>query len=337
MVQIDGSSGEGGGQILRTSLALSLVTCQPFCIQNIRANRSKPGLQRQHLVAVEAAAEIGNAEFDGASLGSSELFFKPSKVIGGEHHFKIGSAGSTTLVAQTIVPALLMAENRSVLTIEGGTHNPLAPPFDFLQKSFIPLLNLMGARVVSSLRRHGFYPNGGGVCEIEIDPVTKLNAIELSDRGPTKRFTARALVSRLPHHIAERELQILSRELGWTGESLRIEEVNSPGPGNVMMLEIESENVTEVFSAFGERGVRAETVAKRASDQARNYLKSNVPVGEYLADQLLIPMALARAGSFKTGPLSGHTTTNIETIQKFLDVKFACETDGNICTVAVVA
>jgi len=171
MIQIEGSQGEGGGQILRSALALSLITATPFCIENIRAGRAKPGLLRQHLTAVNAAAEIGSAEMIGASIGSTRLEFKPGKVRAENYSFAVGTAGSATLVLQTVLPALLTHSEPSTLTLEGGTHNPFAPPYDFLARTFLPLIARMGPRVTTHLERAGFYPAGGGRFTVSIEPA----------------------------------------------------------------------------------------------------------------------------------------------------------------------
>jgi len=325
MITIDGSSGEGGGQVLRTSLALSLVTGKPFCIQRIRARRPKPGLGRQHLTAVTAAAEVAEARVEGASLGSRELTFVPAAVRPGEYCFDVGTAGSATLVLQTVLPALMVAERPSRLCLRGGTHNTYAPPFDFLQKAFLPLLGRMGPQVEATLDRPGFYPAGGGQVTVGIQPCPHLRAVELLERGRVVRRLARGIVSRLPRHIAEREVDTLRRRLGWPPDCVAVEEVESPGPGNVLIVELESEHVTEVFSGFGERGVPAETVAKGVVREVREYLDAEVPVGRHLADQLLIPMALSGGGRFRTLPPSEHTRTNVETLRHFLDVPIASE------------
>ncbi|MCK4342141.1 MAG: RNA 3'-terminal phosphate cyclase [Phycisphaerae bacterium] len=323
MITIDGSQGEGGGQVLRSSLALSLVTGQPFTITNIRAGRKKPGLMRQHLTAVTAAAEVGQAKVTGASLRSTELTFEPGEIQSGEYHFAVGTAGSATLVLQTVLPALLCAPGPSALRLEGGTHNQWAPPFDFLVKTFLPLVNRMGPTVNATLVRPGFYPVGGGEFHVSITPANALQPIELLERGQTKRVTATAKVAHLPRNIAERELRAIGGKLGLTDDDLVVEEVkDSRGPGNIVMIEIECEHVTELFTGFGERQVPAETVAAKATQQARRYLSKGVPVGEYLTDQLLIPLALAGGGAFRTLELSRHAQTNIEVIKAFLDVGF---------------
>ena len=321
MLTIDGSFGEGGGQILRTALALSLVTAKPFRIENIRAGRKNPGVLRQHLTAVNAATEISRAEVTGAAIGSRELTFAPGSVVAGTYAFAVGTAGSTTLVLQTVLPALLVASGTSKVILEGGTHNPFAPPFDFLEKTFLPLVNRMGPRVAADLERPGFYPAGGGRMSVTIEPAAQLSRLELPARGEVRERRAKAVVANLPISIAERELRVIAEKLSWPREWMKAESVErSHGPGNVVTIEIACEQVTEVFTGFGERGLRSETVAEKAVQQARRYIASEAAAGEYLADQLLIPMAMAGIGSFTTLPLSRHATTNIEVIGRFLDV-----------------
>jgi RNA 3'-terminal phosphate cyclase (ATP) len=322
MISIDGSFGEGGGQIIRTSLALSLVTGKPFRIYNVRAGRAKPGLQRQHLTAVMAAAEIGVAKADGAAVGSQEFTFVPGEVVPGEYTFSIGTAGSATLVLQTVLPPLMIASSPSRLTLEGGTHNVHAPPFDFLEKTFLPLVNRTGPHVTIELERYGFYPPGGGRFTVSIEPAPSPTRLDILTRGEILARRARALVVKLPPSIAARELTIVRERLAWNEHELQIEtSQNALSPGNVLMLEIESEHLTEMFTRVGERGLRAEQVAIEAVREAEQYLETGAPTGEHLADQLLLPLALGAGGSYTTGSLSPHTTTNIEVIKKFLSVE----------------
>ncbi|MCA1564556.1 MAG: RNA 3'-terminal phosphate cyclase [Acidobacteria bacterium] len=332
MITIDGSHGEGGGQIIRTSLALSLITGKPFRIYNVRARREKPGLQRQHLTAVRAAAAVGGAQVEGAGLGATAFTFHPGAVTPGDYAFPIGTAGSATLVLQTILPPLMIAPAPSTLVFEGGTHNVHAPPYEFIVKTFLPLVNRMGARVTTELVRYGFYPPGGGRFHARVEPAGTLRPLDLLTRGEIRARRARALVVKLPPAIGERELAVVSEQLGWgarAGDELRVEtSQNASSPGNVLTLEIESEHLTEVFTGVGERGVRAETVAERAAGEARAYLDTGAPVGEHLADQLLIPFALAGGGSYATGQPSLHTTTNIEVIKMFLDVRITAKRTG---------
>lgn len=332
MITIDGSFGEGGGQILRTALALALVTGQPFRIEKIRAGRKNPGLLRQHLTSVKAAAQIGHAKVEGDSISSTQLTFVPGSIAAGEYAFAVGTAGSTTLVLQTILPALLCAPGPSRITLEGGTHNPFAPPFPFLAQAFLPLLNRMlgSGQITAMLARCGFYPAGGGKLEINITPAPQLTPLTLLARGELRARRARALVANLARSIGERELKVVGQKMNWLPEWLHLEEAKgSNGPGNVVLIELEYEHVCEVFTGFGERGVTAEAVAMQAIQAARRFLSTEAAVGEYLADQLLIPLALAGGGAFTTVAPSRHTTTNIEIIRQFLPVKVNCEEIGN--------
>ena len=329
MLQLDGSSGEGGGQILRTALGLSLLTGTPFSLDRIRAGREKPGLQRQHLAAVKAATEVGKADVKGAAMGSSVLVFRPGKAEPGTYSFSVGSAGSATLVFQTVLPALLTASGPSTLALEGGTHNAWAPPYDFLEKVFLPILNRMGPKVTATLERRGFYPAGGGRIIISISPAPSLAPVEILERGEIRATRATAIVSSLPAEIAKRELRVVGQKLDLDRAALRVvEDRTSPGPGNAIVLEFEGASVTEVFTGFGEKRVSAEAVAEKVCTEAGEWRESGVPVGEHLADQLLIPLALARAGAFVTGPLSRHSTTNMEVVRIFLGTKFAVEPAG---------
>lgn len=321
VITLDGSLGEGGGQVLRTALSLSLVTGKEFCIANIRANRKKPGLQNQHLQAVNAAAAVGQAEVEGAALNSRQLTFRPRGITHGDFHFAAGTAGSTTLILQTVLPALALAAGPSALVLEGGTHNPMAPPFDFLAKTFLPLFNRMGPTVKAKLDRYGFYPAGGGKLRVTIEPVERPERLDLLNRGNIVSCRCRALVANLPEHIGERELKVLKRKLPLQPDRAEIEIPKSHGMGNVLLVEIESANVTEVFVGFGEKGVRAEIVADRLAKDVTRYVEADVPAGEHLADQLLLPMTLAGGGSFVTLPLSQHALTNIEVIKQFLPVE----------------
>ena len=320
MLSIDGSGGEGGGQIFRTSLTLSLVTGTPFRIDRLRAGRAKPGLMRQHLTALEAAAAVGEADVDGAAVGAQEIVFRPKRLRPGNYRFAVGTAGSAGLVLQTILLPLVIARARSSLTLEGGTHNPAAPPFEFLAEAFLPLLRRMGADVDARLERAGFYPAGGGRMTVDVTDRGSLASLHLVQRGRTLRRRARALVSRLSRQIADRELAVIRSRLGWDGDELEVVMLSEgmAGPGNVLLLSLESEHVVEVFTGFGEIGVRAEAVAERVAQEARRYLAADVPVGPHLADQLLLPMALAGGGVFRTVPLSRHASTNLEVIGQFL-------------------
>jgi RNA 3'-terminal phosphate cyclase (ATP) len=327
MLFLDGSMGEGGGQVLRTALGLSLVTGTAFSIEKIRAGREKPGLKRQHLTAVLAAAEVGDAVVEGAELGSQRLTFKPKGLRAGDYRFAIGTAGSTTLVLQTVLPALLSASGPSTVELVGGTHNPMAPPFDFLQHAFAPILHRMGAGLGLEIHKHGFYPAGGGQWRATIAPAA-WQPIELLTRIAEPQLRARIILARIPPHVAQREASTLRARLGLRTDEITIDEVASAGPGNAVMLRLGFGEVTEVITALGERSVLAEDVAARVADEAEALLLTNAPVGEHLADQLLIPMALAGGGAFRTVTPSLHARTNAQVIEQFLPVRFAMREDA---------
>lgn len=330
LLELDGSEGEGGGQILRTALSLSMCTGTPFRMANIRAGRKTPGLMRQHLTAVQAAAEICGADVEGDRVGSQTLRFAPGPIRGGEYRFSIGTAGSGTLVFQTVLPALLRADAPSRVVLRGGTHNPLAPPFHFLERAFLPLLRRMGAEVALELARCGFYPAGGGEFAATLRPVPKLAPLVLMERGARLEAWAESYIAALPVHIARRELEVVGKRLGWDEDRLRLRGLsNDQGPGNALLITLRHEHVTEVFTGFGEKGVTAETVAERTVDQARRYLASGAAVGPFLADQLLLPLALAGGGSFTASALSRHTVSNAGIIRRFLDVDIRLEKIGD--------
>lgn len=324
MLEIDGSRGEGGGQILRTSLSLSTLTQTPIRLFHIRSNRSRPGLQKQHLASVLAAGRICDAEISGAVLGSREICFRPGPIRGGDYSFSIGSAGSCMLVLQTILLPLGLADSPSRLVLEGGTHNPFAPTVHFLNACYLPLLRKMGIQVELKLERPGFYPAGGGRCTVEIKPsVDGLRPIEVLERGQLLSKSVLALISHLHESIATRELQAALRVLQWSTKSMRQEQVESLGPGNVLLIHCEFEHASELVSGVGEKGKSAEFVAKKAARAMQAYLKSDAPIGLHLADQLLLPLALAGGGELRCQGITEHTLTNIGTIQLFLPISIA--------------
>lgn len=342
MLMIDGSQGEGGGQIVRSSLAMSLITGRPFMMDRIRAGRKKPGLMRQHLASVHAAATVGKAHVEGAEMGSTRLTFRPNEIVPGTHHFRVGTAGSATLVLQTVLPPLLIADDESHLTLEGGTHNAWAPPLDFLQHAFLPLVNRMGPSVTVDLRRPGFYPRGGGAFSAHIQPSHTLVGGELLERGNLIERKVRAVVSALPQHIAKRECDRIARKTGWPQACFHIHQVEAPrGPGNVVTIELHSAHVTEVFTGFGQLGVRAEQVADRTLKAARAYLEADVPVGPHLADQLMLPLGVSAhlgggGGAFHTMPLTRHSITHIDVLQQFLNVRVTTtNTERDNCIVRI--
>ena len=342
VVDIDGSQGEGGGQILRTSLALAMLTGKKLVMRNIRAGRAKPGLRRQHLACVEVVRDLCAATVHGAKVGSQYIELTPGTIAGGDHVVNIGTMGSTTLVVQTIlVPAIAAGLSLRVI-IRGGTHNPMAPPFDYVERVFAPHLRAMGAKFEISLDRHGFVGARHEAREDELGQLTltvhaggALKPIRVLDTPAVTSRHAVAILARLPTHIADRELDIVREQLGFTQAECETREVKEGGPANALMIELERGPYREIISELGEKGTRAELVAERACAQAAAYLRTPVPVGEHLADQLLLPLAVAGGGAFRCAPLSRHATTNIETIQKFLDLPISVTPDGDAVIVSI--
>ncbi|WP_305909005.1 RNA 3'-terminal phosphate cyclase [Methylomarinum sp. Ch1-1] len=324
-LEIDGSQGEGGGQVLRTALSLSACSGQAVHIRAIRSGRKKPGLMKQHLACVNAAAEICNAEVKGASLGSKDIEFVPGVIKAGDYRFAVGSAGSSTLIFQTVLPLLMLAGKPSHLLLEGGTHNPMAPTFDFIHEAFLPVLSRIGVHCQARLERYGFYPVGGGKWRVAIEAKEPFRRIELTQRGEPLKAEAVCIEAGLPEHVTQREMQRLQDKLDWPAEQIRSLHVKALGAGNAVSLRIYYGHVCEVIDSIGVIGIRAEKVASMAVEQLRCYQWAGAPVGGHLADQLLLPLVLAAGGSFVTGPLSEHVRTNIAVIKQFLDVDIQCE------------
>ncbi len=326
-VFIDGSSGEGGGQILRTSLTLSCITGKSMRIENIRAARRNPGLANQHLSCVRTACQICNGQSKGATKGSQVLDFQPGLVRSGDYHFDIGSAGSASLVVQTLLPALFLADKPSTVTVTGGTHNPMAPPFDFLNETFLPAIANAGFDGICTLIRHGFYPAGGGKITFNIQPwqKSKDQIIDLCQPVRKFRIKGRIYTAKLPVRIAQRQRKLLLQSKLNIKNTEHINVEDSNGPGNCVMIRLCGSERTTVFTAFGKRGKPSEEVISEVTSIAEDFLASAAAVDRFLADQLLIYMAIAKAGSFTTNELSSHLQTNMDVIKKFLLVDFSVE------------
>lgn len=327
---LDGSTGEGGGQILRTGLALAMVTGRLLHITRIRAGRPKPGLMRQHLACVQAAVAVCGGDAEGAELGSQTLLFTPGAVRAGDYRFQIATAGSCLLVLQTVLPALMLTEGESRVQLSGGTHNPMAPPFDFLERAFAPLVRRLGVGLDLQLQRRGFYPAGGGEVLAHITPpALALAPVDVLERGPLQDAWGEALVPGLARNIATRELDALGQRMGWTFESGRLRQPptrQNEGPGNALIATLEYEHITEVFCQLGERSLSAEQVAKRLVDEVRDYQRSAGALGPHLADQWMLPLALAvwrsgRAARYTCTEVTQHTATNAQTIALGLPVQ----------------
>lgn len=329
MLTIDGSQGKGGGQILRSSLALAAITGTPVRIERIRARRPRPGLQRQHLMALQAAARACDGRLEGAELGSGEVCFAPQAPRAGAYHFDIGSAGSTTLVLQTILPILLCADAPSTVRIRGGTHNSMAPPVEFLQESLLPLLRRIGVSATIELERHGFHPAGGGAIRAVIQPWRTRSPLALIGRGMPIGRHAEVLVANLPAHIANREALALAHGLRWSDQEVEAREVHADGPGNAIVARLRHAEITAVCTAFGELRKPAEQVAQDCIRQVRRYTGSDAPVCEHLADQLLLPLAIGAGGCFRTLKPSNHTLTNAAVLERFLGPVIAIAGHGD--------
>ena len=340
---IDGSYGEGGGQILRTALALSSVTAKPFNLVNIRKARAKPGLQPQHLAAVKAAARISNAMVEGARLSSNALMFTPGPARGGDYRIDIaettGSAGSTSLVLQTILLPLLASEGASTVTLLGGTHVPWSPTFHYLKLVFLPLLERLNIHVDLNIEQWGWYPQGGGRIVARIEPCRELKGINLRDRGRLEKVSGISAVANLPETIAARQKKQAQEVLGQIGIEPDIEIVHAPsvGKGTLLFLLAQFEHSFAAFDSLGALGKRAETVADEAVRSLLEHLETGAVLDSHMADQLLPYLALARGSSeITTSRITRHLLTNIWVVQQFLDVAITVEgREGEMGTVRI--
>lgn len=328
MLELDGSFGEGGGQILRSGLALSLLTGRAFHLRNIRAGRKKPGLQPQHLMSVRAAAAISQAQTRGASLNSSDLVFEPGEVRAGKYRFDVGTAGATGLVLHTLyLPLALRGSTPSELTLIGGTHVLASPCYHFLETTWRRYLELCGLRLNLRMNRPGFYPRGGGEIEALIEPCSKLQGIQLGARSSVKAggFSA---VAGLDASIARRQAQRATNRLKQYGLKARLrEETWQGGPGTVLAVELDTTPVPGLFFALGARGKPAERVADETVDQVIAYLDAgDALVDAHSGDQLLLPLALAEGASeYRVAAVTRHLTTNISIVRMFLERNIVCE------------
>ena len=328
LLEIDGSFGEGGGQILRTSLALSLITGKGFHLRNVRAGRSKPGLQPQHLMCVRAAATIGQAQVRGASKGSTELHFEPGTIVPGKYHFAIGTAGATSLVLHTVYLPLALAGAASELTIDGGTHVRACPCFHFLEMTWRGYMKLLGLDIDVKMRRPGFYPHGGGLLQAHIEPCSRLRGVRLDQITLATRITGFSAVAGLPEHIARRKAQRAIKRLHSLGLPVHIrEETWQGGLGSVLALILNTQPVPTMFFALGERGKPAERVADEAVAQVMHFQEAEtLAMDEHSADQILLPLATAEGSSqFPVSTITSHLLTNAAVIRQFVEREIQIE------------
>jgi RNA 3'-terminal phosphate cyclase (ATP) len=325
-IEIDGSFGEGGGQILRTALSLSCITGCGLNLFNIRKSRKKPGLMQQHLTCVNAISEICNAEVLGNEAGSTELTFVPRKIKSGNYYFDIKTAGSSSLVIQTLLPPLLFADKPSHIRIKGGTHVPFSPPYDYISEVFIPMLNRIGIKAESSISKYGFYPKGGGEVSFKIFPAEKITGMHAVSKGNLFSITGHSAVSNLPIHIAERQKDSLIQNLSPLTAKINILEVPSFGQGTFVFLKGEYEYILTGFSSLGERGKRAEDVGNEAASLFKHSHNTSACLDPHLADQMVIYLCLAKKDStFTTSRITQHLLTNLWTIEKFLKIRYDIE------------
>ena len=335
MIEVDGSIGEGGGAVLRTALALSAVSRRPVHIYNVRAKRTKPGLQAQHLRGVESLAKLTNAQIEGLRLNSTELTFEPQVIEGGKYHIDIGTAGSTTLVLQILMPAAAFARKPVEVEIKGGTDQTLAPSVDFLKNITLPILRKMDYRGEVKCIRRGHYPRGGGIVRARIEPVEKLRTLDLTEPGEVVHIAGVAHCVRLPAHIATRMAHAASMALikaGYAKVDIKAESyppIQDPhfGPGTGITIWAETEKGAILgASSLGERGKPAERVGCEAAESLIRQLQTGCAVDRYLTDQLIPYMALADGRSeISSAELTLHTITNIALVEKILGVKFDVE------------
>ena len=332
MIEIDGSYGEGGGQIIRTALSLSCLLKKPFRIFNIRKKRKKPGLMPQHLTCVKAAQLITDAEVTGAYAGSSELLFSPHEVKGGYFSFDIGTAGSTSLVFQTLIPALAFSQQKTTLTLKGGTHVPLSPSFHYLSNVFVHFLEQLGIKVQLVIESYGFYPRGGGIVRAEIFPVKNIKPLRIMERGNILQITGYSAVGNLPLSIAERQkdafVNKINREIKNNKACLIIElvEVPSIGQGTFVYLEARSEDSVAGFTALGARGKKAEVVGEEAAEEFVKYYTTGAALDYHIADQIVLYLSLCSEESrFTTSSITNHLLTNLWVINLFHGIQYSIE------------
>jgi len=339
MITINGEEGEGGGQVLRTSLSLSSITGKGFRMINIRKARKKPGLMPQHLTGVKAMERIAQARVQGDAPGSMELTFEPGRPLAGQYLFDIGTAGSVTLLMQTMLPPLLFADGHSTLTLKGGTHVPFSPVYEYINDVFFPTIRLMGITAQSSIRKYGFYPRGGGQIEVEVSPVQSMRPFTFLQSEHPFRLSGVSGVANLPLTIAERQILSVQRCL----ESRRMKatiqtlDLPSPSPGTFLFVKAESKSHAAGFSSLGERGKRAETVGEETCLQVISHLKTGCCLDPHLSDQIVPYLALARGRSaFSTSRITKHLMTNLDIVGRFIDISWSVDgTEGGPGTVSI--
>ncbi len=332
MIQIDGSFGEGGGQILRTALSLSCLLNEEFRIFNIRKGRKKPGLMPQHLTSVKAVQLLSNAAVTGDYKGSTELTFSPQGIKGGDFFFDIGTAGSTLLVLQTIIPALIRTGRQSSIVLSGGTHVPFSPSFHYVSEVFAPLLARTGITLTLTIESHGFYPKGGGRIRAGICIPGKIKPLRIPERGRILRIKGYSGAGNLPLSIAGRQRNAALAKISSQLPDLRCPAevetaaVETPGTGTFIFLKAESEHSVAGFTSLGQRGKRAENVGEDAAMEFVDYYKSNAALDEHLSDQIVLYLSMCgEESTFTTSSITDHLMTNLWVIGLFCQCKWLVE------------
>ncbi len=331
IVHIDGSRGEGGGQVLRTALALSVLSGRPFRMTGIRARRSNPGLAPQHLQAVRAFCQLSQASCRGDKQGSRELDFEPGPVRSGSYAVDIGTAGSVTLVLQALALPLALAEGASEISLRGGTHVPWSPPFNYIESCWLPFMTRIGVRMEIELERAGFYPKGGGQVSVRIRGGSRLRPLSLIERGELRAIEIVSAAARLPTHVQQRQAGRARAGVQAAGvaPAVQLVEMKAASPGSVVAVTGVFDKTRVVASALGARGKSAEKVGQEAAAAFRFYFDRPGAVDEYLADQMVLPLALAEGASeITTVRMTQHLRTHVEVIRAFLNCKI--ELDGEL-------
>ncbi len=328
MIEIDGSFGEGGGQIVRTAIALSALTKKPVKIFNIRAKRKKPGLSYQHITAVESVRRLCDGEVKNLEKGSSVIEFYPKKIRGKNFSFDVGTAGSVTLVLQCCLLPSLFSNESTRITIKGGTDVKWAPPADYFRNVFLKILSKMGANIEFKIMKRGFYPKGGGEIEVNIEPVKELKPLNLSQKKGTKKINGTAFISNLPEHIIKRMKDTALKKLLDYDVKIKDEIAHSFSPGAGITLW--TDNLLGA-SCLGEKGVSAETIGENAANDLLQEIKSGATLDVYATDQVLPYLALAKDKSvFLTRKISTHAETNMWLIKKFVGIKFDVKEENGL-------